>query len=144
MADDQGKSKKEKRLEKAKGRLQQSLSEIPQRVRTSSAVDVARKIIDPAQSIFRQFADDIQLKDLLAKAEAWVANAERTFKNVASKEPPPAQTLRDVTPSTESSKATGVKKTPSKGARLEKAAPKKTVSKKKKKRAPKRSVKARS
>src|SRR5262245_50156401 len=143
MTDDRGKSKKEKRLEKAKGRLQQSLSQIPQRVRTSSAVDVARKIIDPAQSIFRQFADDIQLKDLLAKAEALVANAERTFKNAAWKETPPAETLRDVTPSTESSKTTGVKKTPSKDARLKKAAPKKTSSKKKKKPAPKRKVKTR-
>jgi hypothetical protein len=144
MMDDRGKSKKEKRLEKAKGRLQQSFPEIQQRVRTSSAVEVARKIIDPAQSIFRQFADDIQLKDLLAKAEALVANAERTFKNAASKEAPPTQTLRDVTPSAESSKTTGVKKTPSKGARLKKAAAKKTVSKKKKKRAPKRKVKTRS
>jgi hypothetical protein len=142
--DDRGKSKKEKRLEKAKGRLQQSFPEIQQRVRTSSAVEVARKIIDPAQSIFRQFADDIQLKDLLAKAEALVANAERTFKNAASKEAPPTQALRDVTPPAESSKTTGVKKTPSKGARLKKAAAKKTVSKKKKKRAPKRKVKTRS
>jgi hypothetical protein len=146
MTDDQGKTKKERfvgRIEKAKGRLQQSFPEIRQRVRTSSAVDVARKIIDPAQSIFRQFADDIQLKDLLAKAEALVANAERTFKNAASKDAPPAETLRDVTPSSEPSRNAGAKKTPSKGARPGKAAPKKTSPKKKKKRAPKRKAKTR-
>jgi hypothetical protein len=144
MMDDRGKSKKEKRLEKAKGRLQQSFPEIQQRVRTSSAVEVARKIIDPAQSIFRQFADDIQLKDLLAKAEALVANAERTFKNATSKDAPPTQTLRDVTPSNEPSINVLGKKTPSKRARPAKAAPKKTLSKKKKKPAPKRKAKKRS
>ena len=144
MTDDRGKSKKEKRLEKAKGRLQQSLSEIPQRVRTSSAVDVARKIIDPAQSIFRQFADDIQLKDLLAKAEALVANAERTFKNAASKDAPPAATFRDATSANEPARKAGVKKTRSSAARPKKAAPKKTLSKKTKKPAPKRRVKKRS
>src|SRR5262245_40360474 len=137
MTDDRGKSKKEKRLEKAKGRLQQSFPVIQQRVRTSHAVDVA-------QSIFRQFADDIQLKDLLAKAQALVANTDRAVTNPVSKDITPAQTLRDVTPSTESAKTTGVKKTPSKAARPKKAAPKKTASKKKKKRAPKRKVKTRS
>src|SRR5262245_34416365 len=144
MTDDRGKSKKEKRLEKAKGRLQRSFPEIPQRVRASGAVDVARKIIGPAQSIFRQFADDIQLKDLLAKAEALVANTDRAFTKPDSKDAPPTETLRDGTSANEPVKKAGVKKTPSKGARLEKAAPKKTVSKKKKKRAPKRRVKARS
>ena len=146
MSDDRGKTRKERfvgRIEKAKGRLQQSFPEIRQRVRTSSAVDVARKIIDPAQSIFRQFADDIQLKDLLAKAEALVANAERTFTKAGSKDTPPAETLRDVTPSTEPSRNAGAKKTPSKGARPGKAAPKKTSSKKMKKRAPKRKAKTR-
>jgi hypothetical protein len=145
MSDDRGKTRKDRfvdRLEKAKGRLQQSLPEIQQRVRTSSAVDVARKIIDPAQSIFRQFADDIQLKDLLAKAEALVANAERTFK-AGSKDTPPAETLRDVTPSNEPSRNAGARKTPSKGARLKKAAPKKTSPKKKKKPASKRKAKTR-
>jgi len=146
MTDDQGKTIKERfvgRLEKAKGRLQQSLPEIQQRVRTSSASEVARKIIDPAQSIFRQFADDIQLKDLLAKAEALVANAERTFKNAASKDAPPTESLRDVTPSNEPSKSAGARKTPSKKARPKKVPPKKTSSKKKKKLAPKRKAKSR-
>jgi len=146
MTGDQGKTKKDEfvgRLEKAKGRLQQSFPEIQQLIRTSNAVDVARKIIDPAQSIFRQFADDIQLKDLLAKAEALLANAERTFTKAVSKDTPPTQTLRDETPSNESSKSAAAKKTPPTGARLKKAAPKKTLSKKKKKRAPKRRVKAR-
>jgi hypothetical protein len=146
MSDDRGKTRKDRfvgRLEKAKGRLQQSFPELQQRVRTSSAVDVARKIIDPAQSIFRQFADDIQLKDLLAKAESLVANAERTFTKAGSKDTAPAETLRDVTPSNEPSRNAGARKTPSKGARLKKAAPKKTSPKKKKKRAPKRKVKTR-
>jgi hypothetical protein len=120
MTDDQGKTKKEAfvgRLEKTKGRLQQSFPEIQQRVRTSNAVEVA-------QSIFRQFADDIQLKDLLAKAEALLATV--------SKETAPAQTFRDVTPSAESSGTAPVKTTPVKRARVKKAQPKKTVSKKKK------------
>jgi hypothetical protein len=132
MTDDQGKTKKEAfvgRLEKAKGRLQQSFPQIQQRVRTSSAVEVA-------QSIFRQFADDIQLKDLLAKAEALLATV--------SKETPPAQTFRDVTPSAESSGTAPVEKTPAKLARVKKAAPKKTHSKKKKTTAPKRKTKTRS
>jgi hypothetical protein len=120
MTDDQEKTKKEAfvgRLEKTKGRLQQSFPEIQQRVRTSNAVEVA-------QSIFRQFADDIQLKDLLAKAEALLATV--------SKETAPAQTFRDVTPSAESSGTAPVKTTPVKRARVKKAQPKKTVSKKKK------------
>jgi hypothetical protein len=136
MTDDRGKSKKEKRLEKAKGRLQQSFPVIQQRVRASSAVDVA-------QSIFRQFADDIQLKDLLAKAQALVANADRAVTNPVSKDITPAQTFRDEASSSESSRKARVKKAPAKGARSKKAAPKKTVSKKKKKQAPKRKVKAR-
>src|SRR5689334_3646294 len=115
MAGDQGKTKKEQfvgRLEKAKGRLQQSFPEIQQRVRTSNAVEIARRIIDPAQSIFRQFADDIQLKDLLAKAEALVGNAERTFTKAVSKDTPPTETFRDETSANESSKNVGAKKTP--------------------------------
>jgi hypothetical protein len=141
MTDDQGKTPKKEfgdRLGKAKGRLQQSFPEIRQLVRTSNAVDVARKIIDPAQSIFRQFADDIQLKDLLAKAESIVANANRAFTKPVSKETPPTETFRHETSSSEPSKKAGLKKTPSKATRLKKAAPKTTPSKKKKKRAPKR------
>lgn len=139
MTDDRKKnSRKEDRLEKAKGRLQQSFPEIQQLIRTSNAVEVARKIIDPAQSLFKQFADDIQLKDLLAKAEALIANAERTFTNAPSKQSPPPQTVRDATSSNEASKNAGEKKTPSKRAHLKKAALKKTLSKKKKTRAPKR------
>lgn len=140
MADDRKKTLKEEsgdRLEKAKGRLQQSFPEIQQRIRTSNAVDVARKIIDPAQSLFRQFADDIQLKDLIAKAEALVANANLTFTKAVSKDTPPAQTFRDGTPSNESAREEAVRKTPSKGTRLKKAVPKKTLSTKKKKPAPK-------
>jgi hypothetical protein len=141
MTDDQKKtSKKEDRLEKAKGRLQQSFPEIQQLIRTSNAVDVARKIIDPAQSIFRQFAEDIQLKDLLAKAEALVANTNLAFTNPVPKATPPAQTFRDATPSGESSKEAAIKKTPAKRARLKKAAPKNALSKKKKKPAPKRNL----
>ena len=146
MTDDRKKTLKEEsadRLDKAKGRLQRSFPEIQHLVRTSNALDVARKIIDPAQSIFRQFADDIQLKDLLAKAEALVANAERTFTKAGSKDTPPTETFRDATSSTESAKSAGGKKTPSKGARLKKEAPKKAISKKKKKRASKRKVKTR-
>ena len=126
MSGDPGKTEKEQfvgRIEKAKGRLQQSLPEIQQR--TSSAVEIA-------QSIFRQFADDIQLKDLLAKAEALVAKA-------ASTDTAPTETFRDVTPSNEALKKSGAKKT---RARAKKAAAKKTASKKKK-RAPKRKAKAR-
>jgi hypothetical protein len=144
MTDDQGKTLKEEfidRLEKAKGRLQQSFPEIQQLIKTSNAVEVARKIIDPAQSIFKQFADDIQLKDLFAKAEALVANANLTFTKAVSKDTPPTETFRDETSSNESSKKAGVKKTRSKGTRLKKAVPKKTLSKNKKKRALKRRVK---
>jgi hypothetical protein len=144
MTDDQGKTLKEEfidRLEKAKGRVQQSFPEIQQLIKTSNAVEVARKIIDPAQSIFKQFADDIQLKDLFAKAEALVGNANLTFTKAVSKDTPPTETFGDETSSNESSKKAGVKKTRSKGTRLKKAVPKKTLSKKKKKRALKRRVK---
>ena len=146
MTDDRKKTSKEEsagRLDKAKGRLQQSFPEIQHLVRTSNALDVARKIIDPAQLLFRQFADDIQLKDLLAKAESLVANANLAFTRTVLKEPPPADTFRGETPSNEPSGKAAVKRTPSKAARLKKAAPKQTLSKKKK-RAPKRKVKTRS
>jgi hypothetical protein len=132
------------RLEKAKGRLQQSFPEIQHLIKTSNAVDVARKIIDPAQSIFRQFADDIQLKDLLAKAEALVARSDLAFAKSFSKDAPPAPAFRDTASSGESAKEAGVKKTPSRRARPKKAAPKKTLSKTKKKRAPRRKAKAHS
>jgi hypothetical protein len=105
MTGDQGKTLKEEfidRLEKAKGRLQQSFPEIQQRVKTSSAVEVARKIIDPAQSIIKQFADDIQLKGLFAKAEALVARANPTFSKAVSKDIPPTEASRDETSSNES------------------------------------------
>ena len=144
---DQRKTLKEEfidRLEKAKGRLQQSFPEI-QQLKTSSAVEVARKIIDPAQSIFKQFADDIQLRDLLAKAEALVANANLTLTKAASKDAVPTEARPIGTPSSgPPAKKAGVKKTPSKATRLKKAVPKKTLSKKKKKRALKRRVKTRS
>jgi hypothetical protein len=142
MTDDPGKTPNKEfgdRLGKAKGRLQRSFPEIQQRIKTSSAVDVARKIIDPAQSIFRQFADDIQLKDLLAKAESIVANANRAFTKPVSKDAPPAETFRHETPSNEPpAKKAGPKKTPSKGTRSKKAVPKKTLSKKKTRRPLKR------
>jgi len=144
MTDDREKTKKEEfagRVGKAKGRLQQSFPEIQQLIRATNAVDVARKIIDPAQAIFRQFADDIQLKDLLAKAEALVANTDLPFRKPVPKDAPPPETFRDQTSPSESTPS--VKKSPAKRARLKKAVPKKTVSKKKKKPAPKRRVKAR-
>lgn len=145
MTDDQKKTlKKEDRLDKAKGRLQQSFPEIQQLIRTSNAVDVARKIIGPAQSIFRQFADDIQLKDLLAKVDALVANTNLTFTKPVPKDTPATPTFRDATPAGESSDKATITKTPAKRARPKKAAPKKTVSKTKKKPAPKRKAKARS
>jgi hypothetical protein len=147
MMDDRKKTLKEEpadRLGKAKGRLQRSFPEIQQRFRTSNAVDVARKIIDPAQLLFRQFADDIQLKDLLAKAESLVANANLALTRTVLKEPPPAGTFRDQAPSNEPARKAAARKTPSKATRLKKAAPKTTPSKSRKKRAPKRKMKTRS
>jgi hypothetical protein len=138
MTDDQKKNiRKEDRLEKAKGRLQQSFPEMQQLIKTANAVDVARKIIDPAQALFKQFADDIQLKDLLAKAEELFAT-NLGLPKVAPKAAPATQAFRDAPASNESSGRVAVKKTPSKGSRLKKAVPKKTLSKKKKTRAPKR------
>jgi len=124
------------RAGKAKGRLQQSLPEIPHLIRTSNAVEVA-------QSIFRQFADDIQLKDLLAKAEALVANTNRTFTRAAPKDISPAPAFREETVSNEAPRKAAVKKRPSKRARPKKAPAKKTVSKTKKTPAAKRKIKAR-
>ena len=141
MTDNQGKTLKKDfidRFDKAIGRLQQSVPEIQRFIKASNVVEAARKIIDPAQSIFRQFADDIQLKDIFAKAEALVANANLTFTKAVSKGAPPTETFRDETSSNESSKKAEVKKTPSKGRRSKKAVPKKTLSKKSKKRSLKR------
>ena len=135
MTDDREKSKKEGRVEKTKGRLQPSFPEIQRLVRSSNAVDIA-------QSIFRQFADDIQLKDLLAKAEALVANTNLGLAKTAPKDAPRTVTLRNETPSDESARKAPVRKTPAKAARPKKAAPKKTLSKKKKP-APKRKAKTR-
>jgi hypothetical protein len=126
MTDDQEKAfKKEivERLYKAKGRLQQSLPEMQQFIRASNAVEVARRIIDPAQSIFKQFADDIQLKDLFVKAEALVANANRTFAKTISKDAPPSQALPIETHSDELPSKKAVKKAASKGVRLKKKTP---------------------
>lgn len=123
MTDNQGKTLKKDfidRFDKAIGRLQQSVPEIQRFIKASNVVEAARKIIDPAQSIFRQFADDIQLKDLFAKAEALVANANLTFTKAVSKGAPPTETFRDETSSNESSKKAEVKKTPSKGRRSKK------------------------
>src|SRR4029079_16330281 len=141
MTDDRKKtSKKEDRLEKARGRLQQSFPEIQQLIKTSNAVDRARKKIYPAQSLFKQFADDIQLKDLLAKAEELFATNLGLPK--APKVAPTTQAFRDEPSSNEYSGRVAVRKTPSKRVRLKKAVPK-TLSKKKKTPASKRRVKAR-
>ena len=154
MTDDQGKTFKKdviERFDKAKGRLQQSFPEIQQLIKTSNVVEAARKIIDPAnidrisdglkkladaklpQSILKQFASDLQLKDLLAKAGALVAKANLTFSKTASKDTPPTETFPNETSSDEPSKKARLKKTPSKGVRLKKTL-KKTPSKKRKKR----------
>src|SRR4029078_6549119 len=143
MTDDRTKtSKKEVRLEKARGRLQQSFPEIQQLIKTSNAVDVARKTIHTEPQLFKQFADDIQLKDLLAKAEELFAT-NLGLPKAAPKAAPATQAFRDEPSSNESSGRVAVKKTPSKGSRLKKEVPKKTLSKKKTTRAPKRRVKAR-
>ena len=119
------------RLEKTKGRLQQSFPEIQQLIKTSNTVEVARKIIDPAQSIFKQFADDIQLKDLFAKAEALVAKASLTVTKTVSRDAPPTETFPSETPANKlPSKKASLKKAPSKGVRLKKPLRKKAPSKK--------------
>ncbi|MGZ4964832.1 MAG: hypothetical protein ACXWC8_19930 [Limisphaerales bacterium] len=163
MTDDQGKTFKKdviERFDKAKGRLQQSFPEIQQLIKTSNVVEAARKIIGPTnierisdglkkladaklpQSIFKQFASDLQLKDLLAKAEALVAKANLTFAKTVSRDTLPTETFPNETPPNElPSKKAGLKKTPSKGTRLKKTVSKKTLSKKKTKRPLKRRVK---
>jgi hypothetical protein len=142
MDDDQEKAfKKEflERLDKAKGRLQQSFPEIQQLIKTSNVVEVARKIADPAQSIFKQFADDIQLKDLLAKAEALVAKANLTVTKTISGDTPSTEMSPNEAPENElPSKKVSLKKVSSKGVRPKKPLKKKTPSKKKKKRPSKR------
>ena len=119
MRDDQGKILKKEfveRFDKAKGRLQQSVPEIQHLVKTSNIVEAARKIIDPAQSIFKQFADDIQLKDLFAKAEALVANL-----TVAKSVSPPPETSPNETPANKLPlKKASLKKAPSKRVRSKK------------------------
>ena len=92
MADDHEKTFKKdviERLGKAKGRLRQSFPEMQQLIKRSNVVEAARKIIDPAHSIFQQFADDVQLKDLLAKAEAIVVKANLTVAKTVSKDTSP-------------------------------------------------------
>ena len=127
------------RLDKAKGRLQQSFPEIQQLIKTSNVVEAARKIIDPAQSIFQQFASDIQLKDLLAKAEALVANANLTFAKAVSKDTPPTETFLNEAPANELPSKKAASKAPPKGMRLKKTP--KMMRLKKKKRLSKRRVK---
>ena len=134
MTDDRGKTGKQfiDRLEKAKGRLRQSFPGMQQRVRTSGAAGIARQIIDPARSVFRQFADDIQLKDLFAKAEALVASADPASAKAVPEETDQTPALRGETPSSRFSRKAGTRKAASKQARAKKAAPKKTFPKKKK------------
>ena len=134
MTDDQEKAFKKDlidRLDKAKGRLQQSFPEIQQLIKTSNVVETARKIIDPAQSIFKQFANDIQLKDLLAKAKALVAKADLTVTKAVLKDTPLTGTFPNEAPANElpSNKAS-LKKAPSKGVRPKKLLKKKTPLKK--------------
>src|SRR5215471_14088542 len=109
MTDDQERAFKKDlidRLDKAKGRLQQSFPEMQQLIKTSNVVETARKIIDPAQSIFKQFANDIQLKDLLAKAKALVAKSDPTVTKAVLKDTPltfPNETPTNELPSNKAS-----------------------------------------
>ena len=145
MTDDQEKSFKKdliERLDKAKGRLQQSFPEIQQLIKTSNVVVAAGKIIDPAQSIFKQFANDIQLKDLLAKAEALVARANLTITKTVSKDTSLTETFPNETPTNElPSKKAVLKKAPSKEVRQKKPLKEKAPSKKKTKSPLKRKIK---
>ena len=98
MFDDHEKTFKKdviERLGKAKGRLRQSFPEIQQLIKTSNVVETARKLIGPAYSIFQQFADDVQLKDLLAKAEAIVVKANLTVAKTDSKDSSPAEIFQN-------------------------------------------------
>jgi hypothetical protein len=100
MFDDHEKTFKKdviERLGKAKGRLRQSFPEIQQLIKTSNVVEAARKLIGPAHSIFQQFAEDVQLKDLLAKAEAIVVKANLTVAKTGSKDSSPAETFQNET-----------------------------------------------
>jgi hypothetical protein len=137
MTDDQKKTFKKDLLgrhDKAKGRLQPSFPEIQQLIKTSNVVEAARKIIDSAHSIFQQFASDIQLKDLSAKAEALVAKGNPTVATVVLRGTAPTEAPPSETPANElPSKKAVLKKSPSKGARPKKPL-KKTPSKKKTKR----------
>lgn len=130
MRDDQEKPLKKEfveRFDKAKGRLQQSVPEIQQLIKTSNVVEAARRIIDPAQSIFKQFADDIQLKDLFAKAEALVAKANLTVAKAVSRDTPPTETSPSETPANKlPPRKASLKKAPSKGVRSKKPLKKKT------------------
>ena len=105
MTNDQGKAFKKDildRFDKAKGGgLQQSFPEIQELIKTSNVAEAARKIIDPAHSIFKQFASDIQLKELFAKAEALVAKANLTFGKTVSKDTLPTETVPNETSSNE-------------------------------------------
>ena len=144
MTDDQKKAFKKDlmgRLDKAKDRLQQSFPEIQQLIKTSNVVEAARKIIDSAHSIFQQFASDIQLKDLSAKAEALVAKGKPTVATVVLRDTAPTEAPPSETPTNElSSKKAVLKKSPSKRAGMKKPL-KKTPSKKKTKRLIKRKIK---
>jgi hypothetical protein len=139
MDDDQEKAfKKEfiERLDKAKDRLRQSFPEIQQLIKTSNVVEVARKITDPAQSIFKQFADDIQRRDLFAKAEALVAKANLTVSKTISRdtpqtETPPNEALANELPSKKASlKKVSLKKVSLKKVSLKKVSLKKVSLKK--------------
>ena len=163
MTDDQEKTLKRdviERFNKARGRLQQSVPEIRQLIKTSDVVETARKIIDPKNiekvrdelkkladanlpcAVIKQAVIDFQLKDLIAKAEALVATANLTFSKMFSKEtpstePPTHETSSNKTPP----KKTRSKKAPPKETSVKKAVSKKTLSRKKTKRAFKRKVK---
>ena len=144
MKGDQEKTLKKEfidRFDKAKGRIQQSFPEIQQLIKTSNVVEAARKIIDPAHSIFQQFASDIQLKDLWAKAEALVAKADLAFAKAVSKDAVQAEIVPDAASSSEPpSQKVEFGKAPSKKARLKKTVLKKTPSKKNTKRPLKRKM----
>lgn len=134
-------------------------AEIRQLIKTSDVVETAKNLIDRKNierisdglkkladaklphSIIKQAVNDLQLKELLAKAEALVAKANLTFPKTVSKDTLPTETFPNDTPSNElPSKEAGLKKTPSKDARLKKTVPKKAPSKKKTKRSVKRRV----
>jgi hypothetical protein len=130
--------------------VSQSFPEIRQHIKTSDVVETAKKLIDRKNierisdglrkraaaklpHSIKQAINDLQLKELLAKAEALVAKANLTFPKTVSKDTLPTETFPNDTPSNElPSKEVGLKKTPSKDTRLKKTVPKKAPSKKKK------------